>query len=184
MTHYLVAASCVLLATMSLAFFSPSAEAHRWGPYKGDTPFNEEPRFANNSTHVFCYESLSAGSITVAGQARIEALGKPTDMTTDLDCTGARVDVHVHDSNYGRVGWRGAYSCRALNGNNNCADSDVYINLEYLANLDQRRKTMCHEFGHSIGLRHDTDSGCMQSGASTAKRYTAHEINDHINVRY
>lgn len=171
-----IAAALVLIG-------APAGYALPWGPYDG-APYDEEPRFANNSTHVFCYNNLGSVSVDVADDARINALGEPTNMTTDRDCGVPRVDVVVTDSDYGPTGWRGAYSCRFLDDANNCGNSDVYVNLYYVSDADQRRKTMCHEFGHSVGLRHDTDSGCMQSGSSTARRYTDHEEMDHINARY
>jgi hypothetical protein len=46
---------------------------------------------------------------------------------------------------------------------------------------NERRKTMCHELGHSTGATHNGASGCMVSGSSTASTYTAHVIG-HMNA--
>jgi hypothetical protein len=48
------------------------------------------------------------------------------------------------------------------------------LNIDLLLDYTQRRKTLCHEIGHSVGLQHYTSAGsgavpgenndCMKSG--------------------
>jgi hypothetical protein len=53
-----------------------------------------------------------------------------------------------------------------------------------------RKKTACHEVGHSVGLQHgDNKLDCMIIGEIPAptgqwKTFGTHHINDHINATY
>ena len=82
---------------------------------------------------------------------------------------------------------RGRYSCtKPLNGYGGgvCDQASVYVNTQLLSTYGQRRKTFCHEVGHSVGLHHGTGvGGCMVSGSSTASTYAAHHV-IHINAAY
>lgn len=96
-------------------------------------------------------------------------------------------------------GVRGRNSCTASHGGVTCDRNDVLIDLgqitldgnDYEANV---RKTLCHEFGHSMGLTHykssafpdapENQQDCMISGvvnySNTWFVYSAHH-KSHIN---
>lgn len=120
--------------------------------------------------------------------AQADSLDGPTHMTTSGSC-GPSTDVNVYDGVYGD-GWYGLYSCKELNEAGECETSDVKLDTDEVGTEQRRRrKTYCHEFGHSVGLRHygsggDGHVGCMVSGFSYSIRYNDHEIADHINMRY
>jgi hypothetical protein len=55
-------------------------------------------------------------------------------------------------------------------------------------NEEDTSKTACHEAGHSVGLTHGGNTGCMlngpiPNGAVQFRRYSSHHIG-HINAAY
>jgi hypothetical protein len=65
-----------------------------------------------------------------------------------------------------------------------CAGSIIVLNSDLLINYQMRRKTSCHELGHSAGLSHAlTGNDCMISGISSLITYNSHHIS-HINGYY
>lgn len=114
-------------------------------------------------------------------------------MVDNMFC-GDATDAQVFDGHYGSAAaWGyGMYECQDPGSGGTCLSATVKINIQPTVMDEQakRRKTLCHEFGHSIGLRHfgsegEGHSGCMVSGhPSEANSYTDHERLDHINARY
>lgn len=77
---------------------------------------------------------------------------------------------------FNTTAYRGQYQCDDRSGNV-CDNADVRIstNTSTLP-TNERRKTMCHELGHSTGATHHSVSGwgCMISGTSTSQTYVTH----------
>lgn len=75
--------------------------------------------------------------------------------------------IHIlNQSNYGATEWIGATG--PLTGTWSRHEGHVHVrfNTYYSTTAERRRKTSCHELGHSIGLDHsDTAGDCMISGA-------------------
>ncbi|MCU0278294.1 MAG: hypothetical protein MUE31_05315 [Candidatus Nanopelagicales bacterium] len=178
-----------LIATGAM-ILSPAgvAMAHPWGP---DAGYTNGVFFADNNEHTFCFNNLTDKTLTAAQNAR-DTLDSTTDMVKNMFC-GSATDVDVYDNEYGSAenyGY-GQYDCRRRSGDV-CYEASVYINIQPPQMDDQshRRKTSCHEFGHSVGLRHfgsggEGHAGCMVSGQpSDANEYNDHERTDHINARY
>jgi predicted Zn-dependent protease len=66
-----------------------------------------------------------------------------------------------------------------------CQRARVTINPTQLSNDINRRKTSCHEIGHSGGLAHADEHGdCMRNGAVSSghQSYNAHHV-EHLNDR-
>lgn len=72
-------------------------------------------------------------------------------------------------------GVRGSYQCtKFITANYRCDQGELRVNIDVLTDYTQRRKTFCHEIGHSVGLAHYTSAGsgvvlgenndCMKSG--------------------
>ena len=65
-----------------------------------------------------------------------------------------------------------------------CDQASLVLNTSLLPDYTQRRKTLCHEIGHAVGLTHgSTYGGCMVSGTSSNITYATHHVN-HINAAY
>lgn len=188
----------VPVACLLLAGSGTSAAAHDWGPYAPKPgapaiPVGENVWFGDSTSHTFCYWGIDSITYAAAEDARTKAMDIPTDLRTSLDnsCPSG-VDVVVHD-NTPLGGFYGLHSCRSLAAANRCQTADVYLDKGSVGNTQVRRsKTLCHEFGHSVGLRHfdpgvpgqsNTEPSCMVSGYSTATRYSPHEV-AHINGFY
>jgi hypothetical protein len=86
-------------------------------------------------------------------------------------------------------GVRGRYDCLEMSGWN-CGHARIYIHKAEI-NDDgdpalNRKKTSCHEVGHSGGVSHaDTFDDCMKRGEVTVghKEYNAHHIG-HLNDNF
>lgn len=190
--------SLVTVTALVLATAPPSA-AHSWGPGNSGGPSSTHGigvQFADSRSHTFCYGQLDAITTAAANDARVNALDIPTDIRTSFDCPNATVDVLVNDDGYSD-NWFGLYTCNILvaAGSDQCQRATVYLNTRTVGTVQARRsKTLCHEFGHSVGLRHfdlgspgtnNSEPSCMVSGVSTWTRYSGHEeYTSHIDGRY
>jgi hypothetical protein len=97
----------------------------------------------------------------------------------------------VVEADYGNNGYGGWNQCiGAVAGshpNQTCTRAYVQLNLNSTFSFLGRRSLVCHELGHSLGLRHTTStSSCMYvppSAQNIPETYNTHDIN-HLNTRY
>lgn len=101
----------------------------------------------------------------------------------------SNADVHVQDVAVGPVGWWAATYCAGsatyggTDPNRWCRPQILTYNTSYSVGVAQPYYLACHELGHTVGLRH-TSNSCMESGDTTGlDTVTGHEIG-HINARY
>jgi hypothetical protein len=152
---------------------------------------------ADSAEHIYCY---GAGFNNLledeADFAMNTSLDAQTQMTADrVGCTSA-TDVRWFDANLpGSI--RGQYDCTNP-GNPGpgdiCLASDVTLDPDEINQGDDdpedRKKTACHEVGHSVGLIHgDNKDDCMINGPipdTTAqwRNFSNHHVQDHINPTY
>jgi len=168
-----------------LAFFSaPSAGfADDFGTGTGDTG-----PFADSSLHYWCEDGLNyvpAWYDPIADA--MTYLETHTDMTTlHVSQCAQTTDIwyKVENLDYLGVGVRGFSACRLWTDIANTCDS-FWLRIDSdLPTYTQRRKTSCHEVGHTVGLSHaSAGDDCMISGNYGYLGYNAHHV-AHINSKY
>lgn len=147
--------------------------------------------FADGSGHSFCLTTgFNMGD--VARFAMDDSLDADTDMhdIEDSSC-GSETDVWFFEGDL-PTGTRGQYICQIRNGVV-CISADVTLDKAEIDigsfDWEDRRKTACHEVGHSVGLQHgDGKFDCMINGeipdqGAEWRHYSGHHIG-HIDDRY
>lgn len=166
--------------------------------------------WANNRWHAIRYNGVIGNQIPGLDDAVISVLNNvydPTDLVAYRDESDPLPDVWVHENDYlahGIVAW---VNCKADNTgtggthpNRWCRGQHAYFNGTYeqfYRTSFERRRLVCHEFGHTLGLRHrDTPIvkepeftiwGCMHPGVAFRDGVSADidsHHRDHINDRY
>jgi hypothetical protein len=142
----------------------------------------------DNRLHTYCFTTsmnnrpgLRAAANYAMGNLRDQA-GYRIDRQA---CNAGSLDIRFVSNT--AITARGDYLCleRLTPGSNTCARSRIRLNPNNLANDLNRRKTACHEVGHSVGLQHgDRKSDCMRNGHVTSghQRYNAHHV-EHARTR-
>ncbi|CAN5325743.1 hypothetical protein BH09ACT5_BH09ACT5_08330 [soil metagenome] len=126
-------------------------------------------------------------------------LDNQTDMFDTYSACGSQTDLRGEFYNNSFFpGTRGYYQCLTyVTVGSVCDTGRVALNVDELHDYTQRRKTLCHEIGHSVGLQHYTSSGtgvvagenndCMKNGPVSGEvwwvEYSQHH-RDHINIAY
>lgn len=142
------------------------------------TGTSETGLLADNHDHDWCW---STGFWSVTMRAKAYASHKYLESVTDFSggsgqSCNSGTDVHWQALN--TTAYRGIWSCMDVNGDE-CDNGEARIttNTDVLP-VSERRKTICHELGHSTGASHHSSGfGCMVSGTSTAETYVTHTIN-------
>ena len=155
--------SFVLLAT---GLATLPAEAHRWGCWIQ----------ADRNVKVRNTASRSAEAA-----AAINEWNGDTILNISNVSTGA--ESLVYDGNYGNTGWGGLATIESYSG---CTilRASAKLNLYYSWTSNAARGVFCQEVGHTFGLDHSNDGGCMGGGywydIGTFPAYTVvtHNIND------
>jgi len=100
------------------------------------------------------------------------------------ECPSSTDTYWIVDDSLGST--RGYYQCKSFNDDGNCAHAWIRLNPDALTNTLNRRKTACHELGHSLGLEHHPSpyGDCMMSGAVTSghQQYNSYHV-ARINAR-
>lgn len=122
------------------------------------------------------------------------------DQTTQMSDSPKATCVNSTDAKWYKTdlppGYRGLAECAVVGDIPTVCDR-TNLHLDFveldIGGLDweDRRKTACHELGHSVGLNHHpagSSEGCMVSGEIPSadvqwRRYTTHDVG-HINAAY
>jgi hypothetical protein len=172
------------LIISSSLFLPSSATADPFGTYTFDTG----PK-ADGANHTWCeYRVNWIPSWFDPFDDAMSYLDSHTDMTTNrvYPCTeDTDILFSVRDSEVLGSNTRGVSFCVDLNAATLvCNSSHVQLNSDLLLTYTQRRKTSCHEIGHTVGLSHaPTGDDCMISGNYGYAGYNPHHTL-HINIAY
>ncbi|WP_162907922.1 hypothetical protein [Allorhizocola rhizosphaerae] len=144
------------------------ARADNFGGCYG--PLTDQGCVPDNFNHWYCYDE-SVGTINQTFRTQIVAAMVYLHDNTSYDqffepngvCNAAS-DV-VWQVTTAVAPNRGDYACLTFNSAGRCEQARLRLNPNLLTDTHNRRKTACHELGHSVGLAHG------QFGASTPEFY-------------
>lgn len=137
------------------------------------TPIPWDPAIGN----LFMNAMANLDAQTDAYDSYSSTCGPNTDLGGYLDESPEKVLVA------GERGWtlctkRLAYSSTV------CDQFSLILHSDFAVSSAQRSKTLCHEIGHAVGLRHVENGipgwGCMEQGAVLSTSYVAHHVS-HVN---
>lgn len=138
-----------------------------------------------NSTWTVAKVSLEAGTANAVDSVMSTQYG-PTVLNVSVSTAScASYDTCVSDSWYGANGAAGWNQCAGTTAgshpNQTCTQTFVKVNLSYAIDEDV---VVCHELGHSVGLRHTSSTtSCMYTSATTVYVLEPHDIG-HIDGHY
>lgn len=155
-------------------------------------PGNYDHRVADDAIHTYCLtSSFALEDHKQVAEYAMYYLDETTDMSDSVQGCLSYTDVWWYDVDLSGT-LRGQRVCAKVGDIPSVCDrSNVSLDFPQLDigtnDWEDRRKTSCHELGHSVGLDHDTVS-CMITGEvpSTAlqwRRYSTHDVG-HINTQY
>jgi hypothetical protein len=161
------------------------AQAVQYGstPTEGSGLTQGEVSWGNNRWHSYSFFNTGGQAwIDAFNAATRDAYHNPTDLEVSRIGNSQNTDVRVSVATYntGLNGWVSCPSDAVRSGadpNENCWNQFLKIDLANTSSAfwdAARRKSLaCHEFGHTVGLRHDNDSSsCMTQSAVNPNRPT------------
>ncbi len=91
-----------------------------------------------------------------------------------VSCESAQREFQIKDGFYGRNGWSGYAD---WDYDSHFASLPIKLNSSYGVYYSEarRRKTVCHELGHALGLAHRTSGSCLVVGRSPRDRPDRHD---------
>lgn len=171
MKHLVWGSTLFLLALLIGGVATPPAEAHNWG----------------------CWIQADRNvKVRNTASRRTEATAAINEWNADTILNFTNVssgqETSVYDGNYGNTGWGGLASIESYSG---CTilRASAKLNLYYSWTSNAARGVFCQEVGHTFGLDHSNDGGCMGGGywynIGTYPAYTvvSHNISD-IGTKY
>ena len=167
--------SCLLVLVLTV---TPPASADPFGVGSTDTGW-----LGDNHDHDYCWSTgFGWTTLRTAASQSMVYLESVTDFNGgSLQSCNSGTDIYFQ--RFDTTDYRGQYDCFDRGSGNKCDRAYVRISSNR-AKLpsNQRRKTICHEIGHTAGAtHHDINWGCMVSGSSTAQNYVYH-TRQHMNA--
>jgi hypothetical protein len=155
----LAAAAALALAVTAgvIGAAATPAQADNFGGCYG--PLVDQGCVPDNFNHWYCYDE-SVGTINATyrnqiflamdylhAQTNYDVVYEPNGVCNTVTDVKWQVTTAVAPN-------RGDYQCLDWNSANNCEQALLRLNPNLLTNNHNRRKTACHELGHSVGLAH------------------------------
>lgn len=178
-----------LVSVMGVLSAGVSATAENWAGSSGEigcmAPDNIR---ALDDDHRFYYNDITNRTKDISNLV-IQQDINPTDIEATV--VFSNPDVTVYDAdyvNYCGYNWNsiaGLAECKLANSNGRCIRFEVRLELPTMnaLNDNQVSSLLCHEYGHTLGLRH-RDPQCMTGDPVFPVNYTNHDrghINDYYN---
>lgn len=163
-----------------------------------DDPFKRPPdscvSMGNNFTHTYRFIGVRSDIVLSFQTVAKYQFNDPTELVvTERNLDDA--DVDVQDNTYGlnnAYGWVNCDPSTATQGGTGtrrwCSGQDLRFNITYetpFGTAARRQEMACHEFGHTVGLRHTTDNtSCMREGEVTGVNSLSQTERNEINNVY
>lgn len=201
---FVSASIACLLGTVASLGVVPDAHATNWFGATGSTGCNSG-NIQDNGTMTYYRSSLTTKMYNaVANTLNNDVL--PTDIVLQAEHSGwtSNTDVVYYDADYSTLcgyDWHpddpsdpdtrwvaGLARCMTLSGSR-CQRFYVHFDTSRMnqINDDGARTWACHETGHTLGLKHRNEGGCMPATVpANAHFFTDHDRNagGHINDTY
>jgi len=155
-------------ALLIAGFAGQAAQAHQWGCWiQADR--NVKIRNASGGT-----------------QAQ-NAINDWNSMTIlNISAVSSGEETYVFNANSGATGWGGIATITNYSGCTILRATDQLNTYYYSSTSNSARGVHCQEIGHTFGLDHSNDGGCMGGGywysISTAYRPVSHNVTDIGNM--
>jgi len=159
-----VATAAIMLATAPQASANPCCSAG-WHWFRRANPFTVTMLLSVTSG----WQTPIAGAVADWSKStKLNMVTTPgnSSLTARKNCAKTSGQVHVCNANYGNTGWAGLTEV-TVDSRHHITQIRVRLN-DATTPARYRRLVSCHEFGHSIGLAHNTrTSSCMKPGAGS-----------------
>lgn len=189
-----MSADIVLSALLFLAIGPGVAVANTFPNNYDHRVADYDHRVADDSIHTYCLTSTYVlEEHKLVPEYAMFTLDDTTDMSDQAQGCLTATDVWWYKSDL-PAGVRGERTCARSVEIGVCDRSNVHLDFVEIdiggLDWEDRRKTACHELGHSIGLGEEPGTiYCMTQGpvpdaGVSYRRYSPHDITSHINVQY
>ena len=164
------------------------------GESNGSGITTNEISLGNNRWHSYSFFTSGVSAWRSALQdASEDAYGDPTDVNTSQLGDNRSSDVRVGVGSLG-TGLNGWVNCppdgtrAGTDPTESCYNQWLKIDTSNAGgfNADRRKSLMCHEFGHTLGLRHTYSGSCMTSSSVNPNRSALTDAHDqaHLDDNY
>ena len=185
-----------VLAIVWIPFTAPVATAHWISGATGTTDCNRLNIHDTQDSLIHYREAGISTALSDAVDWVVRNDINTTDLSSSLTTSATYQDISIHDGDY--VSWCdyewwgaggttiGASKCSEL-VRSECKWHTVAIQQGWIASTTavKRKRLVCHEIGHSIGILHQTHGithSCMwENPGDSIAFFSDHEVNDMIN---